>query len=124
MGWMAGRLPHALQFGQLGQCPLALDGVHGHLGLDQRRVIPAGSLAHGHPAFSGLRHGLLSQSFHFSLYSDFRRHLSGFRGGRALRHGICIQVLCAVTEPQNWVHESPKKYIDCFTLRAASYTCF
>ena len=35
------------------QRPLALDGVHGHLGLEQRRVIPAGSLAPWSSCFLG-----------------------------------------------------------------------
>ena len=36
----------------------------------------SGWIADGHPAFSGLSPGLLSQSFHLSLCSDLRRHLS------------------------------------------------
>ena len=38
-------------------------------------MVPARSLAHGLPAFSGLTPGLLSQSFHLSQCSVLRRHL-------------------------------------------------
>ncbi len=38
-------------------------------------MVPAWSLAHFHPAFSGLGPGLIPQSFHLSHCSEFRRHL-------------------------------------------------
>ncbi len=52
------------------------NGVQRHLGLEDRRVVPAGSLAHGPSAFSGLEPEVMSQSFHLSPCSDFRGHLS------------------------------------------------
>jgi len=52
-----------------------------NLSLEQRRVVPAGSLAHGHRAFSGPGPGLMPQSFHLSLCPEFRRHLCWLRRG-------------------------------------------
>ncbi len=52
------------------------NGVQGHLGLEDRRVVAAGSLAHGPSAFPGIEPDGLSQSVHLSPCPDFRGHLS------------------------------------------------
>jgi hypothetical protein len=76
---------HVVHLGQLGQRLVASNGVQGHLGLENRRVVAPRSLAHGHPAFSGITPVRLVQSFHLSRCSDLRRHLSGARDDAGLR---------------------------------------
>ena len=70
---------HVVQLGQFGQRLLPSNGVQGHLGLEDRRVISPRSLAHGSFCFPRRRARSVSQSVHLSPCPDFRSHLYRLR---------------------------------------------
>src|SRR5215208_2661392 len=93
---------------QLGQGLLALHGGQGHFGLESRRVVPAGSLAHHFSCLAAIL-AALRQKFHSSCCANFPSQLSSPAGFLAFvltrrtslcrvlsyDEGVLLRLLCA-----------------------------